>query len=288
MGNLETLLTILIVIIVVMAIVAFLIGRSIMNAFNSYKSILKPKNATQRFLQQQVTNNNNTTSKIIGDVASGIKSHFLSDTKTATNNATQTTVKVDKSGKTRYHNYEPPTTTKEKPKTKSTRKPKNNTKEIVKSTPTKNKTKHKDPSRMKNYSKEPHATIESLPMVDDMTGLEFEDFLVRLFYVLGYYTKQTPRSGDYGADLIIKGKDWQGRTRHIVIQAKRYKAKVSVDAVREIHTAKAYYKADEAWVITNSHYTRSAHQLADSVGVHLYDRNHLKRFITQAEERITA
>lgn len=38
---------------------------------------------------------------------------------------------------------------------------------------------------------------------DNMTGVEFEDFLAQLFQKLGYKTEKTKASGDYGVDLII-------------------------------------------------------------------------------------
>ena len=41
----------------------------------------------------------------------------------------------------------------------------------------------------------------------------------------------------------------------IVVQAKRYNSKVGMSAIQEVYTAKKYYKADEAWVITNNYYT---------------------------------
>ncbi|MDA2180092.1 restriction endonuclease [Bacillus cereus] len=113
--------------------------------------------------------------------------------------------------------------------------------------------------------------------IDQMDGRQFEFFLEALFIKLGYKAAVTNGSHDFGADLIFKGKN------KIVIQAKRYgfKNKVGIKAIQEIYAAKALYKANEAWVITNSTYTSSAKQLARACNVKLLDRSSLQEFIVQ-------
>ena len=113
--------------------------------------------------------------------------------------------------------------------------------------------------------------------IDRMSGYDFEDYLKVLFKKLGYKPQVTKKSGDFGADLVLKGKN------KIVIQAKRYgyKNNVSLDAVREVYASKAFYKADEAWVITNSFYTKQAKMLAEACGVRLLNRYDLQKFIVE-------
>lgn len=106
--------------------------------------------------------------------------------------------------------------------------------------------------------------------VDMMDGIQFEYYLVELFKSHGYSVKKTSDSNDFGADLYLK-KD----NKKIVVQAKRYKGNVGIKAVQEIIGAKSYYDTDEAWVITNSHYTKSAKELAAKSGVRLLDRSDL-------------
>ncbi|WP_340137862.1 restriction endonuclease [Priestia endophytica] len=67
----------------------------------------------------------------------------------------------------------------------------------------------------------------------------------------------------------------------MVIQAKRYgsKNRVSLSAVQEIYGVQAYYKADEAWVIKNSFFTKSASALAEACSVQLFDRKALQELI---------
>lgn len=114
----------------------------------------------------------------------------------------------------------------------------------------------------------------SLQEIDVMTGHEFEVYLGELFKRHGYKTKVTSASGDYGADLILH-KDGQ----KIVVQAKRYKNSVGIRAVQEIIPAIAYYKADVAWVVTNSYLTKQAQNLADANEVVVIDREELIKWL---------
>lgn len=117
--------------------------------------------------------------------------------------------------------------------------------------------------------------------IDCMSGKDFEDYLLLLFNKLGYYrVNGTPASGDYGADLIIE------EPRRIVVQAKRYKKRVGVRAVQEIASARTYYDAAEAWVITNNYYTEPAERLAKKSGIRLIDRNELVDLIIQLKKSL--
>lgn len=110
--------------------------------------------------------------------------------------------------------------------------------------------------------------------VDQMSGEDFEKFLGELFKRRGFKVSYTATSGDYGADLILKdGKDI------IAVQAKRYSSTVGVKAVQEIIGAVKMYEATEAWVVTNSHFTRQAEKLADINDVYLIDRDELIQII---------
>lgn len=113
--------------------------------------------------------------------------------------------------------------------------------------------------------------------IDKMDGFQFEVYLKALFRELGYHPEVTKRSCDYGVDVILKGK------KRIVIQAKRYgiKNRVGIRAVQEVYAGKAYYKADEAWIVTNSVFTKQAEELAKACQVKLIDRFELQNLITK-------
>lgn len=114
----------------------------------------------------------------------------------------------------------------------------------------------------------------TLSKIDRMTGEEFEDYLASLFRLQGWKVNEVGGSGDYGADLIIKK---LGET--YIIQAKRYSDKVSLPAVQQAFTAKAFYDADGCTVVTNSFFTKNAKTLAAKVGCELIDRNGLTEYI---------
>lgn len=107
-------------------------------------------------------------------------------------------------------------------------------------------------------------------VVDKMSGDQFEEYILAHFKVLGYSGYVTRGSQDYGADVVIE-KDGI----ITVIQAKRWKQKVSIDAVQQIVAAVKHYKAHKALVITNNFFTSNAIELAKSNQVELWDRNKL-------------
>jgi restriction system protein len=112
--------------------------------------------------------------------------------------------------------------------------------------------------------------------IDSMDGIQFEYYLKELYLSRGYGVEVTSASGDYGADLVLK-KDG----KKIVAQAKRYSKDVGIKAVQEVMGAKSYYRADEAWVVTNSFFTRAARELAQKGSVRLVDRDELIDFILE-------
>jgi restriction system protein len=110
-----------------------------------------------------------------------------------------------------------------------------------------------------------------------MTGERFEEFLAHFFAARGYNVKTTPRTGDYGVDLVL-----QKSREIIVVQAKCWKGNVGVGAIQEVHAGKAHYGANKAMVVTNSHFTDAARKLARSTSVNLWDREELRKQILVA------
>lgn len=115
--------------------------------------------------------------------------------------------------------------------------------------------------------------------IDKMDGITFEKYLGELFRNLGYEAKVTQESGDFGADLILKKAG-----KKIVVQAKRYTKNVGIKAVQEAQASIAHYKANEAWVVTNSDFTEAAYALAKSNQVQLVNRKKLIKLILQMKE----
>lgn len=112
-----------------------------------------------------------------------------------------------------------------------------------------------------------------LSKIDKMTGEEFEQYLKLRLQKMHYKVETTPASGDYGADLFCFKGD-----RSLVIQAKRYEGNVGTQAVQEVTAAKDYYEAESGVVITNSHFTLNALNLAEANKIALIDRDDLLHF----------
>jgi restriction system protein len=112
--------------------------------------------------------------------------------------------------------------------------------------------------------------------IDSMDGVQFEQYLRVLFQSIGYSVQMTASTGDFGADLLLK-KDGQ----KIVVQAKRYSKSVGIKAVQEVISSVKMYQATEAWVITNSSFTKAAIDLANANEVRLIEREELVQMINQ-------
>ena len=113
---------------------------------------------------------------------------------------------------------------------------------------------------------------------DSMDGWEFEEFCARLLERIGYNDiTVTSGSGDFGADVIAY-KD----TNKYVIQCKNYSGKVGNKAVQEVFSAKAYYSADIAVVMTNNYFTEHAIEHAKGTDVVLWNRDTLNSMIEKA------
>ena len=117
--------------------------------------------------------------------------------------------------------------------------------------------------------------------IDEMSGQDFEIFLVGLFSKLGYKVEHTGKTGDFGVDLVIELNDIR-----TIVQAKRYKEKVGEDAVREAYSAMYMHNCILSMVVTNSYYTPMAKELAKSNNVALWDRNDLVNNILKSQETI--
>ncbi|WP_306625901.1 restriction endonuclease [Bacillus toyonensis] len=115
--------------------------------------------------------------------------------------------------------------------------------------------------------------------IDQMNGLQFEQYLSALYQSLGYHAEVTKGSGDFGADLVLKNDN-----EKIIVQAKRYKNKVGIRSVQEIVGAKKYYDAAHAWVVTNNYFTAPARKLAHANDVLLIDRDLLIKLSAQVNQ----
>lgn len=128
-----------------------------------------------------------------------------------------------------------------------------------------------------------YISIENeMEKIDNLTGKEFEDYIVNLLKEAGYTNiRETKSSGDYGVDIIaIKDEI------NCAIQCKRFSNKVAINAIQEIVAGRKYYKCDKAIVITNNYYTEPAKRLAESNNVELLDRDYIIRTLKTKEAKL--
>lgn len=116
--------------------------------------------------------------------------------------------------------------------------------------------------------------------IDQMSGVAFEARLALLFRDLGYHVATTPRTGDYGADLILSRAD-----ERVIVQAKRSSRTVGVKAVQEVASALQFYGGTYAIVVTNAQFSQNAYTMAQRLGVALWDRQTLVYQLNAARQR---
>ncbi len=114
-----------------------------------------------------------------------------------------------------------------------------------------------------------------------LNGIEFEGYLSNLYKQHGYLVETTPKTGDFGADLILAKNNLR-----IAIQAKCYTGSVGVSAVQEALSGMAYYHCNHAWVVTTGTYTVNAIKLAKQSKVRLIGPSELGKLIVQKQHYV--
>ncbi|WP_245797937.1 restriction endonuclease [Domibacillus mangrovi] len=112
--------------------------------------------------------------------------------------------------------------------------------------------------------------------IDTMQRIEFRRYLEELFENMGYKVELPSAPDHYEADLLLKKNG-----KFIAVLAKHYSKTVGVDSVQQVFSVKAYYKAHEAWIVTNNTFTKNAYDLAKKNSVKLVDRGQLINLINE-------
>lgn len=113
--------------------------------------------------------------------------------------------------------------------------------------------------------------------IDNMGGEKFENFLK--IYFQGQYSRVigTPKTADYGADLLLTNRNGE----MIVVQAKRHFSKITITTVYEVLGGMVYHGTQKGIIVTNNTFTKNAITLAKKGNVELWDRNSLIERITK-------
>lgn len=115
--------------------------------------------------------------------------------------------------------------------------------------------------------------------IEDCTAKEFEKRVADKLSEIGFMTEVTKYVGDQGADVLA-----EKNGVIFAIQCKLYSDSVGNKAVQEAISGKNYYKANYAVVVTNSHFTKQAHELADktnSILLHYSDLDKLDEYCVE-------
>ena len=107
--------------------------------------------------------------------------------------------------------------------------------------------------------------------INNLSGIAFENLLIDKFLELGFTVKPTPKTGDFGADIVVENSEGSV----IIIQCKRFKSKVNLKAVQEVVGALGHYSGDIGIVITNNLFLNSAITLAKSHDIELWNGDNL-------------
>jgi restriction system protein len=123
--------------------------------------------------------------------------------------------------------------------------------------------------------------MSDLAAVDEMSGVEFEEFVAAQLRTRGWSVTHTVSSGDYGVDLIAK----KDGTR-MAVQCKRLARAVGVSAVQQVVSGALHHGCDRSVVVTNQAFTKAARQLATTHRCRLVGREQLHIWAGVARQRV--
>jgi len=118
----------------------------------------------------------------------------------------------------------------------------------------------------------------SIRAIDNMEGHEFEHWCSDLLKQNGFSDVEvTKGSGDQGVDILAT----KSSIRY-AIQCKCYSSSLGNKPVQEVYAGKSVYKCHVGVVMTNSHFTSGAKELAEATGILLWDRDVLQDMVSEA------
>lgn len=109
-----------------------------------------------------------------------------------------------------------------------------------------------------------------------LSPYQFEEFVSELFQKMGYKTKVTKKSGDFGADVIAEKEN-----ERIVIQVKKYAKgnNVNPEEIQRTLGAMWKFKADKAIFVTTSDFTVRAKEVQKEAPIELWNNKILQEMV---------
>jgi restriction system protein len=111
----------------------------------------------------------------------------------------------------------------------------------------------------------------AMAAIDEMPGVEFEEFVAAQLRTAGWSVSHTASTGDYGVDLVAR----KDGTR-MAVQCKRLARAVGVAAVQQVVSGALHHGCNQAVVVTNQGFTKAARQLASTHRCRLVGREQLR------------
>ena len=123
---------------------------------------------------------------------------------------------------------------------------------------------------------------ESLTNIDNLDGIQFENYFAKLLKKIGYNNVQvTKSSGDYGTDIIAYKDCYK-----YAFQCKRYSKKIGPKPIGEVLRGMRMYNCSKGVVITNNYFTEQAKNEAKVCDVELWDRNKLISILKEINKEL--
>lgn len=116
--------------------------------------------------------------------------------------------------------------------------------------------------------------------IHGMTGEEFEDLVGDFYKLHGFEVFPTPKTNDYGADLILKT-----ASGIICVQTKRQTSNVGIKAVQEVYASMAKYGGAAGVVITTAGFSSQAIELAKYCGIRLINGTQFWKYATDVQNK---
>ena len=104
--------------------------------------------------------------------------------------------------------------------------------------------------------------------------IEYESIVATNLSNLGFITRTTSISGDFGVDILAEKNGIS-----FAIQCKMYSAPVGINAVQEISSGRIHYKQDYGVVVSNASFTKAARELAKTNNIILLKDNELDKLL---------
>lgn len=154
-------------------------------------------------------------------------------------------------------------------------------KESTWKTPTHDTCKYPDKysdNNKKTMSVQPSKVVKQFDIssIDHMDGHKFEYFCADILKKNGFVkVSVTPGSGDMGVDILAEKEGVK-----YAVQCKNYESSLGNKPIQEITAGKNYYKCHVGVVMTNSHFTPGAIELANANGILLWDRSVVQKMMS--------